>query len=171
MPKLLAALLVLTTLTTAAQQSALPPTPPPEGSNWKHVQALPLGTEVYLNAESHHVVCKIKSVTADTLICTEGSENNVAQRSPTRPRVGTRTKDVLFERSDISSIKITHAGRSALIGLGIGFGAGAAIGEAGCRGGGWGGLCGSVFGSALGLAGLAIGITTDFSRSTVYRAP
>jgi hypothetical protein len=153
MSKLLAALLVFTTLTATAQQSALPPTAPPAGTNWQHVQALPIGTEVYLNAKPRHVVCEIRSTSADTLTCTE------------------RAKDIAFERSEISSIKITHAGRSALIGLGVGAGAGAAIGEAGCRGGGGGGLCGSVFGSALGLAGLVIGITTDFFRSTVYKAP
>jgi hypothetical protein len=153
MRKLIAVLLTLSTIHATAQQSAQSPPTPPADSNWQHVQALPPGTEVYLNAESRHIVCKIKSATTDSLTCTE------------------RAKDIVFERSEISSIKITHAGRSALIGLGVGVGAGAAIGEAGCRGGGWGGLCGSVFGSALGLAGLVIGITTDFSRSTVYKAP
>jgi hypothetical protein len=152
MPKLLSALLAFASLAATAQQQTTQPTPPPAGSNWQHVQALPAGTEVYLNAKSRHIVCTIKSTTADALTCTE------------------RAKDDIVARSEISSIKITRSGRSTLIGLGVGTGTGAVLGAVGCRGD-WQGGCAKVFGLILGLAGTVIGYTTDFSRSTVYKAP
>jgi hypothetical protein len=161
MHKLLATLLAFTTLSGTAQQPAQAPAPPPPaGSNWQHVQALPIGASIYVKAKSSQTNCKLKSVDADTLTCTRG-------------------KDLVFQRADIVTIKIPHRGRSTLIGLAIGGGAGAAIGfGAGTNNsnGFFGpnfmrGAVTAVFGVGGGLIGAITGGLTDFSKSTVYKAP
>jgi len=152
-------LLVLSpTIYTTAQQPT--PTAPSEGSNWQHVQALPTGASIKVKARTGQEVCKLKSADADTLTCTHG-------------------KDFTFQRSDIVSIKIPHRGRSALIGAAIGGGVGTGIGFAAGTTGkdtffgrnflrGAMTAIGAVFG---GVVGGATGALTDFSHSTVYKAP
>jgi hypothetical protein len=150
--KPLAALLVITILGGAsapAQQSAAQP---PAGSNWQHVQALPIGTELYVKAKGRSKTCKLKSTTANALTC------------------NAEKQDLTFDRATIVSVKIARSGRSTLIGFAVGVGTGVAIGVGGCRGG-WEGPCSVVYGGLLGAAGAIAGITTDFSRSTVYKAP
>jgi hypothetical protein len=139
---------LLSTLSVAAQQ----PIQPPAGSNWKHVQALPVGTDLYIKAKTRHASCKLKKDDDSTLTCTSYAN------------------DIVFDRTEISSIKISRNGRSALAGLGIGVGTGAIIGLTGCHGS-WQGACTAVYGTILGGAGAILGFTTDFTRSTVYRAP
>jgi hypothetical protein len=163
MRKLLATLLAFTTLSATAQQPAQQPVPPPlAGSNWQRVQALAAGTSINVKARASHASCKLKSVDADTLTCTHG-------------------KDLVFQRTDIVNIKVPHRGRSTLIGLAIGGGTGALIGVAtgssSCAGQNF---CINIFsradlaavgGVSLGAVGALVGGLTDFSRSTVYRAP
>ena len=132
----------------------------PEGSNWQHVQALPLGTSTNVKARKSHLSCALKSVDADSLTCTHG-------------------KDTVFQRAEILTIKIPHRGRSTLVGLAIGGGAGAVIGfGVGTRSGDgfFGpnflrGAVTAVFAIIGGAAGTAVGAGTDFTHSTVYKAP
>jgi hypothetical protein len=136
------------------------------GSVWEHVQALPVGTSLYISGVRRHAGCKFKSADADTLTCSHG-------------------QDILFQRAEIKAIKIPHHGRSTLVGAGIGAGVGAILGAAvgsscttqqrqsflGClnilsRGD-------LAVGGAVtfGVIGTPIGYFTDFTRSTVYRGP
>jgi hypothetical protein len=164
MRKILATLLALTTLSASAQQPAQQPAQPPAGSNWQHVQMLPLGASINVKARTSHAACTLKSVDADSLTCTHG-------------------KDVAFQRADILTINISRRGRSALIGLGIGAGAGVIVGAAtGCssaqKNSAWGCFLtptrtqgAGIFGVLFGGIGAAIGAGTDFAKSTVYKAP
>jgi hypothetical protein len=150
-------------LFVAAQQPAPQPVQPPAGSNWQHVQALPLGASIYVKARHSHSKCILKSVDADTLTCIHA-------------------QDVVFQRSDIVNIKIPRRGRSTLVGLAIGAGVGAALGAAAggdpCKSGS--GFCvdpvsrggaAAMTSALVGGIGAPIGYFTDFTRSTVYKAP
>lgn len=148
MRALLVSLALLPALAAARQ-----PIQPPAGSNWQHVQALPIGASIHLNIRTQSLNCELKSVDADSLTCTH-------------------KKDMTFHRSDIQSITIPRRGRSTAIGAAIFAGAGAAVGA---------GL-GRTFwttrskGAGVGIAlftpvGALIGFGTDFAYSTVYRAP
>jgi hypothetical protein len=158
--KLLLLLLLLPIVSSPAQQ----PTAPPEGSNWQHVQALPIGATVHLNAGKRHQSCTIRSVDADSLTCTKG-------------------KNPVYQRVEVTSIQLNRRGRSVLIGAGIGAGVGAIVGAAtgGCSQAekqSWFGCFltptkpqgAAIAGTVLGGIGSLIGLT-DFSRSTVYRTP
>jgi hypothetical protein len=156
---LLTMALLLPALSAPAQQPAQQPAQPPTGSNWQHVQALPVGASINVKARRSHTGCTLKNVDADTLTCTHG-------------------KDIVFQRADILTIQISRRGRSALIGLAIGGGAGAAIGYATSSSCSSGELCilprGGVVafnGVLFGIAGAITGALTDFAKSTVYRAP
>jgi len=155
MRKLLAALLAFTALSATAQQ-VVPSSvvAPPAGSNWQHVQVLPVGTSINVKARSSHASCKVKRVDADSLTCTD-------------------KKDIAFQRTDVVSIKISRRGRSTLIGLAAGAGGAGAIGAAATKSDSFGGKPGAalVYGLLGGLGGMTIGYFTDFSRSTVYQAP
>jgi hypothetical protein len=151
-------ILLVPAIGATAQQPAA--AAPPEGSNWQHVQALPAGQSINVKARASSANCKLKSVDADTLTCTQN-------------------KDLIFQRADILTIKIPHRGRSALIGAAIGGGVGAGIGFAAGtnNNGGWFGpnfLRGAVTGIGAvfgGIVGGGTGAVTDFGRSTVYKAP
>ncbi len=131
----------------------------PAGSNWDRVQALPVGTALYVTSQksTHH--CTLQSVTADTLSCT--------QKKP-----GT------YPRADIQTIKLTRKGASTAVAAGIGIGVGAGVGaavDAGLSNTLLGGkkAKSALIGAALGGILIApIGFATDFMRGpTVYRAP
>ena len=158
-------MVLLPALSAAAQQPAQQPAPL-EGSNWQHVQALPAGASINVKARSSHLGCKLKSVDADSLTCTH-------------------RKDVTFPRSDILNIRIAHRGRSTLVAAAVGGGVGAVIGAAsiggcsqqqkqsflGCfqivnRGAG-----ATLIGAIGAIVAAPIGYTTDFTHSTVYKAP
>jgi hypothetical protein len=150
-------LLLLTLLPAVgfAQQPAVSP----EGSDWHRVEALPLGVSIYVNARTRHQTCKLKTVDADTLTCSNGN-------------------NPMYQRAEITSIKITRRGRSALLGLGIGAGAGAITGFAvGTKPGGFfgpnafRGAIAAVFAGIGGLAGAGVGAATDMMRSTIYKVP
>jgi len=133
--------------TCAAQSSP----PPAAGSNWQHVQVLPAGTSIKVNARSCHANCKVKSVDADSLSCTGKT-------------------DMVYQRTDVQSIGISHRGRSAGIGAAVGGGVGAGIGAGSCHNG-WQGVCAIGLGAQGAVAGLLVGLFTDFTRSTIYKAP
>jgi hypothetical protein len=156
-------LVLLSAVSIHAQQPSSTAAPPPAGSNWQHVQALPVGTSINVKAKASHAACKLKSVDADTLTCTHG-------------------KDLIFQRTDIVNIKVPHRGRSTLVGLAVGGGIGAVIGVASgsssCNSSQ--AFCFNLFsrgdlaaigGVSLGAVGALVGGLTDFSRSTVYKAP
>jgi hypothetical protein len=157
----LVTLMLAPALAVPAQQSAQPstPAPPPVGSNWQRVQALAVGQSINVSTRASHAGCKLKSVDADTLTCTHG-------------------KDLVFQRTDIVSIKVPHRGRSSLVGLAIGAGVGAIVGRAAAGGGSCNNFCiispGDVAaGGAIGFGaiGTIVGTLTDFTRSTIYKAP
>jgi hypothetical protein len=152
-------------LSSPAQQPAQQPASPPAGSNWQHVQALPVGASINVKARKSHAGCKLKSVDADSLTCTHG-------------------KDLVFQRTDILSVKIPRRGRSTLIAMGVGAGVGAIVGAAtsGCstaEKNSWFGCFltptrpqGAAIGALVfGLIATPVGALTDFTRSTVYTAP
>jgi hypothetical protein len=160
-PSLLALALV-PALTVAAQPAA---PLPPAGSNWQSVEALPVGAKVEIKAQTRHASCKLKSVDADTLTCSQA-------------------KGVVFQRTEILTIKIPRRGRSTLIAVGVGAGVGAVVGAAtsGCstaEKNSWFGCFltptrpqGAAIGALVfGLIAAPVGALTDFTRSTVYKSP
>jgi hypothetical protein len=145
----------------AAQRPSRPQ--PPAGSDWQHVQALPAGASIIVKARKSHAGCKLKSVDADSVTCVHG-------------------KDLVFQRVDIVSIRIPHRGRSTLVGMALGAGVGALIGAAtgspSCKG--QTSFCldivsrgdlAAIGAVGVGALGAIAGGATDFTRSTVYRAP
>jgi hypothetical protein len=150
-------------LSASAQQA---PATPAAGSNWRRVQALPTGMSLYINTKGHHTRCTLKGVAEDTLSCNHG-------------------KDLLFQRSEIQSVKISRRGRSTLVAAGIGIGVGAIVGVASgssCTAAEKSSFLGcfmilsrgdmALIGGAVGgVVGAPIGLTTDMTRSTVYKAP
>jgi len=134
-------------------------------SDWHNVQILPAGTSIHVNAGKRHQSCRLKSVDADTLTCADG-------RNP------------VYSRTEITSIKLTHRGRSTLVAALAGGGIGAAVAagisahdphcqpfQFGCLDGlsSTGAVVGAF--SAVGAAvGAPIGYLTDFTSSTVYKA-
>jgi hypothetical protein len=152
----LLALTLLPALSAPTQQPA--PVAAPAGANWQHVQALPVGTNINIKAKTSHASCKLKSADADTLTCSHG-------------------KDLVFQRTDIVNIKVQHRGRSTLVGLAVGVGVGAGVGYA-AAGGPCNGICiigpGTVAAAGavgFGAIGSVVGYFTDFTKSTVYKAP
>ena len=152
-------------LSAPAQQPAQQPVSPPAGSNWQNVEALPAGARVEIKAQTRHASCKLKSVDADTLTCSQA-------------------KEVVFQRTEILTIKIPRRGRSTLIAMGVGAGVGAIVGAAtsGCstaEKNSWFGCFltptrpqGAAIGALVfGLIAAPVGALTDFTRSTVYTAP
>jgi hypothetical protein len=154
MRTLVLSIALVTALAAAAQQPVVQT--PPTGTAWQRVQALPPGASINVTAKASHTGCTLKSVDADSLTCTHG-------------------KDIVFQRADILTITIPHRGRSALIlgGIGAGIGVGAVAGASDAIGFG-GAAKGSVYAGGAGLGAVlfgAIGFFTDFSHSTVYKAP
>ncbi|HEY0784421.1 MAG TPA: hypothetical protein VGD62_01035 [Acidobacteriaceae bacterium] len=135
---------------------------PKAGSNWQHVQALPPGTGIEVKDSSSQVRCKLTLVTEDQLTCMHGS------------------KPAVFARTEVRWVRVPHRERSALIGAGAGGGVLAISFFAATTNNNKDALFGSNFlrGEATGVGALAggliggaIGAATDFSRSTVYKAP
>jgi hypothetical protein len=149
-------LLLVLALAARGQQPVMATVP--EGSNWQHVQALPMGQSINVKAKRRSANCELKSVDAETLTCRQ-------------------KKDVVFQREEILTIKIPRPGRSTLVGTAIGAGGGAIAGFAAtgpCNQGfcfiGRGAVA-AVFGVGGGAIGAFTGYATDFTRSTVYKAP
>jgi hypothetical protein len=156
-------LVLVPAVCAAAQQVVAPAVQQTTGSNWQHVEALPVGASIAVKARKSHLNCKLKSVTDDSLTCAQG-------------------KDTVFQRGDILSITIPRRGRSTLIATGVGAGIGAIVGAAAtsCSTAQKNSFfeCGFVtrpegvaVGAVLfGVVGAPIGYFTDFSKSTVYKA-
>jgi hypothetical protein len=142
----------------ASLQTAQLAAPPAPASGWQRVQVLPIGTSINVAAKTGHGNCKLKNVDADTLTCTHG-------------------KDIVFQRTDIVTVKVPRRGRSTLIGMAIGGGAGAGTGYAigGCQAGKDCFVPRSAGAVILGLAGAGVGAVTGFftnpAKSTIYTAP
>lgn len=143
-------------VTVASAQHASKPVR--EGSNWQSVQALPAGTAVEIATATRHIGCKVQSVDADSLTCATGGKP-------------------VFQRTEVSSVKISHRARATLVGAAIGAGAGAIIGAAqpGCKSGSCIGVSkGQITGASIAVGaviGAPIGWAVNFGKSTVYKAP
>lgn len=133
---------------------------PPAGSNWDRVEALPPNTYLHVNARKHHSICYLTMVDEASLSCSKDT--------------GVGHKPLSFQRTDITSIKLARRGRSAVLGAAILGGAGAVAG--GIQGahsnyfavkGAWA----MIYGFSGLFAGAPIGYLSDFSASTIYRAP
>jgi hypothetical protein len=154
----LLAMLLIPALPVPAQELIQPATaPPPAGSNWQHVQALPPGTPVHISARARSLTCTLISVDADTLTCAQ-------------------TGNVVLQRSEIKNIKIAHRGRSAASGAAIGAAVGViAVEAAWNKNWSWGGInrgtVAALVGVPIGGLGALAGLFTDFTKSTVYKAP
>jgi hypothetical protein len=150
----LAALLLLASIPAFAQPAARAP----EGSNWQHVMALPIGSYIHVNARTRHMPCTLTAIDAETLTCDRDT--------------GVGSKVVVFQRPEITAIKIAHRGRSALAGAGIGAGAGALTGGIVSIHNNYFAVRGAfaLIGGFAGLfAGAPTGYLTDFTASTIYR--
>jgi hypothetical protein len=134
--------------------------PPPAGSDWRNVQALPVGTSIQVKASARPMVCTLTAVDVDTLACDRNYRFTVQK--------------LVFQRADIRSIKLTRRGRSAVFGATIGAGAGAVAGGIqGARSNYFAvhGAFAMIYAFAGAFAGAPIGYFTDFAASTIYRAP
>jgi hypothetical protein len=132
---------------------------PPAGSNWQHVMALPINTDIHVAARTRHSLCTLKSVADDSLTCERDT--------------GVGAKLLTFQRDEIKTIKLARRVRSGLIGAGIGAGAGATGGAIYARGNHYFAVPGAfamIYAFAGAFAGAPTGYLTDFTRSTVYRA-
>jgi hypothetical protein len=129
--------------------------PAASAQGWDRVLALPAGTSVHIHATDHSAHCRLKSADADSLTCVSGD-----------------AKTEVFKKTEIKSIKVPHRGRSALAGAAIGGGTGAIIGAAAGQNGqivGRGGLA-AIFGIPLAIIGALVGVATDFTVATLYKA-
>ena len=152
--RILAAAFLLCTALSAPSQSA------PAGGNWSRVQTLPVGTGLHLNGKPH-TTCTFASADADNITCAKSGG-----------------KSVTYPRAGIKSIKLTHRGRSTLVGSGIGAGTGAIIGFAAgtSKDSFWGdnafrGAISAIFAVSGAVIGAPIGALTDFTAgSTIYKS-
>ena len=132
---------------------------PAAGSDWSRVQALPVGTGLHINGNPH-TTCTFASADADSITCTKSS------------------KPVTYPRAGIKSIKLTHRGRSTLVGLGIGAGTGAVIGFAAgtSKDSFWGdnafrGAISAIFATMGAVVGIPVGYFSDFTAgSAIYKS-
>ena len=143
------------TLFTAAQN---PTYVGKEGSNWQRVQALPPGTGVLLKTTNRQLRCKIQAVDAESITCVPGGK-------------------AMFQRTEVTSVKMSHRGRSSVIAAGIGAGAVSILGAVGtdrctsfCLGPSRGevALAGALGGAIIGAP---IGYFANFGKSTIYKVP
>jgi len=141
-------------LTVKAQAPAGP-------SGWARVQGLPANTEVHLQTDKQKTNCAVGSVTDDQLTCSS----------------------VIYQRTEIKSVKLPRKGTSTVGGLLIGAGAGAGIGAgigsainssdkgsyvhvSGGKSAGVGAGIGAIIGVGIGAL---VGHATDMFASTVYK--
>jgi hypothetical protein len=142
-------------LPSAAAQQPVPS--PPAGSNWQHVQVLPTETLIHVNTKTGNQLCNFKSATDDTLTCTHG-------------------KDIIFQRSEIKSIKLAKHSRSSATGAAIGGATGVVIVEAAWNNH-WSynginrGSVAAFAGVPLAVVGGFVGYFSDFTASTIYKTP
>lgn len=140
-----------------------------EGGNWERVKALPMYTNLHIATDHGGKSCRVFAVTEETLTCAKGG------------RAGS-----VLQRAEIRHIRVTHYGRSTLVGAAIGGGIGAMAGAiTGKRqpcsnpqsiclngiGAGPGGVA-AIFGAAGGLLGGVVGGLADLSGGrSIYIRP
>jgi len=131
-------------------------TTPNPGPSWSRLEGLPSGLGIAVKARQHSGNCNFKSATETELTCVVGNG-----------------APVVYPRAEIKSVKLRHRGRSTLVGLAIGAGAGSAIGAPLGHSGSFvgHGAAAVIIAVPGALIGTLIGATTDFTHSTVYRAP
>jgi hypothetical protein len=132
----------------------------PAGSNWQHVQALPIGTSIQVRAAKRPIVCTLTAVDATSLACDHNYRFEVHK--------------LVFQRAEIRTVKLTRRGRSALLAAAIAAGAGATAGGIQGIHSNYFAVHGAfamIYAFAGAFAGAPLGYFTDFSASTVYRAP
>jgi len=122
----------------------------PTASDWQHVQALSVGTEVYVQANAVRLRCDLANVSADSVTC----------------------NGLLLQRSKVEAVKRPRRLLSTLAGAAIGVATGVAIGAAVYRRGDQGtrGQTAAGGGILFGSIGAVVGYFTDFTRATVYRS-
>ncbi len=162
----LSSLLALNGASAGAQDASTPATAPKAGGNWQRVEALPARTHVHISTDHGGTTCRLYAVSDDTLTCEAGS--------------GKAGK--VIQRPEIRHIKLTHYGRSTLVGAGVGGGIGALSGAIAGRNQPCNtGFCFNILGpgavaAVVGVGGAAIGSivggTSDMARgSAIYVRP
>lgn len=154
--------LVFAAFTAAPAQQTTPDPPPtaPAGSEWGHVQALPVGTSIHIQGHTSHALCALTAVDADSISCARDT--------------GVGSKALTFQRTDVRTIKLARRGHSAVLGAAMLGGAGALAGGIQATQSNYYAVKGAfamIYGFAGAFAGAPIGYITDFSASTIYRAP
>ena len=158
MRTLLAALILAASVCAqpASAQTALPDSP-----GWTRLEAVDPDTKLYVKTQAGSVTCHFKSAGDGALTCT-----------------GDGGKLIDLQRPEIRKVRAPHRLRSTLVGLGIGAVGGiifgAAIGDSCtpqsffCISRGSLAAAGAVL---FGGIGAIVGVSTDFTRSTIYKAP
>lgn len=157
---LLANALFFSPFSFAQSSSSAQPAHAPEGSDWRHVEALPIGSYIHVYGNTKKSLCTLTAVDDNSLQCSRDT--------------GVGTKPVAFQRSEIREIKLAHRGRSGLIGAGSLAGAGALAGlyqDSSSQYFAVKGAWSMIYGFTGLFAGAPIGYLSDFSASTIYRAP
>jgi uncharacterized protein YcfJ len=153
MRKLLAvaAAILASCFVASAQQ-----TTPDAGPSWSRLQGLPAGVALHVTTTQQTSNCTFKAATEEALTCSSGS--GAAESYP---------------RTGIKSVKIRHRGRSTLAGLAIGAGGGAIIGAPLGQSGSFvgHGAAAVIIAVPGAIIGAIVGAGTDFTHSTVYKAP
>jgi len=126
-----------------------------EGPSWSKLEGLKPGVGISVKAKQHSGSCSFKSATETELTCLV---SGVA---------------VVYPRAEIKSVKQHHRGRSTLAGFAIGAAAGALIGAPLGQSGSFvgHGAAAVIIGVPGAIIGTIVGASTDFTHSTVYRAP
>ena len=151
---LFAAIAAFTIPSASAQVAQAAQSSPPANPAWQRVEVLPPGTRIYIGAKLQ-TTCNFTRADAESLTCAEGAGGN----------------PLTIQRIDIRVVKRARRTRSTWAGFGIGYVAGAAIGSA-TSSGSLGKVAGGGAGAVLGIiTGSIIGHFTDFTRSTIYKAP
>lgn len=145
---------------TSAQTATVLSSAPPAGSDWQRVQALPIHTYFHVNARTRHSICTLTAVDAESLTCSHDT--------------GIGSKLITFQRTEIKDIKLARRGRSAVLGGVLGASTGAIAGGIQGIGSNYFAVKGAfamIYAFVGAFAGAPLGYVTDFSASTIYRAP
>ncbi len=130
-------------------------TTPAEGPSWSKLEGLKPGVGISVKAVHHSGSCNFKSATETDLTCLV---SGVA---------------VVYPRAERQSVKQHHRGRSTLAGFAIGAAGGALVGAPLGQSGSFVGHGAAAVIVAIpgAIIGTIVGVSTDFTHSTVYRAP
>jgi hypothetical protein len=163
MRSLVILLIAMSSIFAFGQHPGPGPAAPAPTVGWTRVLTLAPGSSLDIKLRHGSHKCAFRAADADTLTCYHGS-------------------NMTLDRVDIRSIKVHHRGRSALVGTLVGGGTGAiagyAVGGPGCQSTQTfcldildGRTLAPLGGVALGAIGAITGVLTDFTSSTIYKAP